>query len=153
MAIAWSRISSKVIAYPPYADAACSRRCGKRARRAGACIPQMGDKRKPEMLCARRWRDIAYAGLPFLAAHGPVHVWQLERFPSWSGGWDSGQRFCVSTPPQPRTPSPLLLAREKHALLSGAWGTTVPSIAVVTPIRIIAHRCVLTLRRTLPKTH
>src|SRR5262245_30257608 len=27
MAIAWSRISSKVIAYPPYANEACSRRC------------------------------------------------------------------------------------------------------------------------------
>src|SRR4051794_37275222 len=28
MAIAWSRISSKVIAHPPYTNAACRRQCG-----------------------------------------------------------------------------------------------------------------------------
>src|SRR5215216_3306744 len=53
MAIAWSRISSKVIATPLYADAACRRRCGNGKSRSDACIPQMVDKRKQEVLGAR----------------------------------------------------------------------------------------------------
>src|SRR5712691_6603613 len=53
MAIAWSRISSKVIAHPPYADAACRRRCGNGESRSGVCIPHMVDKRKQEVLGAR----------------------------------------------------------------------------------------------------
>src|SRR6266699_3434587 len=53
MAIAWSRISSKVIAYPPEADEACRRRCGNGKGRAGVCIPHMVDKRKQEVLGAR----------------------------------------------------------------------------------------------------
>src|SRR6516165_5232223 len=36
MAIAWSRISSKVIAHPPYAEAACSRRYGNWRGRSGS---------------------------------------------------------------------------------------------------------------------
>src|SRR6516162_11963982 len=36
MAIAWSRISPKVIAPPPYAEAACSRRCGNGKSRLGS---------------------------------------------------------------------------------------------------------------------
>src|SRR5213596_696285 len=52
MAIAWSRISSKVIAHPPYADAACRRRCGNWQGRSGVCIPHMVDKRKQEVLGA-----------------------------------------------------------------------------------------------------
>src|SRR4029453_9816541 len=43
MAIAWSRISSKVIASPSYADAACRRRCGHWHGHSGACIPQIVD--------------------------------------------------------------------------------------------------------------
>src|SRR5713101_8496447 len=53
MAIAWSRISSKVIAYPPSADAACRRRCGNWQGRSGVCIPHMADRRKQEALGAR----------------------------------------------------------------------------------------------------
>src|SRR5713101_4632809 len=53
MAIAWSRISSKVIAHPPYADAACRRRYGNGESRSGVCIPHMVDKRKQEVLGAR----------------------------------------------------------------------------------------------------
>src|SRR6516225_4623135 len=36
MAIAWSRISSKVIVHPPDADTACSRRCGNGKSRSGS---------------------------------------------------------------------------------------------------------------------
>src|SRR6266853_6177491 len=53
MAIAWSRISSKVIAHPPEADEACRRRCGNGKGRVGVCIPHMVDKRKQEVLGAR----------------------------------------------------------------------------------------------------
>src|SRR6266566_7787022 len=52
MAIAWSRISSKVIAHPPYADEACRRRCGNGTGRSGVFIPHMVDKRKQEVLGA-----------------------------------------------------------------------------------------------------
>src|SRR6516164_7587574 len=44
MAIAWSRISSKVIAHPPYAEAACSRRCGNGTRRSGLLYRRWGTK-------------------------------------------------------------------------------------------------------------
>src|SRR5215831_8483282 len=50
MAIAWSRISSKVIAHPPYVDAACRRRCGNGTGRSGAFIPHRVGKRKQEVL-------------------------------------------------------------------------------------------------------
>src|SRR5262247_3706113 len=50
MAIAWSMISSKVIAHPPEADVACSRRCGNWQGRLGVCIPQMAARRKQEVL-------------------------------------------------------------------------------------------------------
>src|SRR5262249_24055294 len=50
MAIAWSRISSKVIAHPPEPHAACSRRCGNGKNWSDICIPQMGDGRKEEVL-------------------------------------------------------------------------------------------------------
>src|SRR5262245_35147562 len=53
MAVAWSRISSKVIAHPPWTDAACKRRCGNWQGHSGAVIPQRGDKRKQEVLGAR----------------------------------------------------------------------------------------------------
>src|SRR5215475_9248019 len=53
MAIAWSRISSKVIVDPPYADEACSRRGGNWQGRLDVCIPQMAARRKPEVLGAR----------------------------------------------------------------------------------------------------
>src|SRR5712691_7344135 len=53
MAMAWSRISSKVIAHPPEADEACRRRCGNGKGRVGVCIPHMVDKRKQEVLGAR----------------------------------------------------------------------------------------------------
>src|SRR4029434_7459019 len=49
MAIAWSRISSKVIAHPPEADEACRRRCGNWQGHTGVCIPHMVDKRKQEV--------------------------------------------------------------------------------------------------------
>src|SRR6267143_6038461 len=53
MAIAWSRISSKVIAHPPEPNAACRRRCGNWRGRSDVCIPHMVDRRKQEVLGAR----------------------------------------------------------------------------------------------------
>src|SRR2546428_13187904 len=53
MAIAWSRISSKVIAYPPYTNEACRRRCGNWHGRSDAFIPHIGNQRKQEVLGAR----------------------------------------------------------------------------------------------------
>src|SRR5262245_58626146 len=50
MASAWSRISSKVIAHPPYADEACRRWCGNWNGYSGTFIPHIADKRKPEVL-------------------------------------------------------------------------------------------------------
>src|SRR5712692_4222100 len=52
MAIASSRISSKVIATPLYADEACRRRCGNGKSRSDVCIPHTVDKRKQEVLGA-----------------------------------------------------------------------------------------------------
>src|SRR5678815_525022 len=52
MAIAWSRISSKVIANPPSADEACRRRCGNGHSCSDTCIPHMVDRRKREVLGA-----------------------------------------------------------------------------------------------------
>src|SRR5262245_1653054 len=48
--MAWSRISSKVIAHPPEADAACSRRCGNGTGRSSAFIPHSVAKGKQEVL-------------------------------------------------------------------------------------------------------
>jgi hypothetical protein len=45
MAIAWSRISSKVITHPPYADAASGRQYGNWTGRSGTCIPHVVDER------------------------------------------------------------------------------------------------------------
>src|SRR5574341_1122383 len=56
MAIAWSRISSKVMAHPPCADAVCRRRCGKEQGRSDAFIPHMVDQRKQEVLEAHAAR-------------------------------------------------------------------------------------------------
>src|ERR687887_1810402 len=50
MASAWSRISSKVIAHPPYADEACRRWCGNWQGYSGTFIPHIVDKRKQEVL-------------------------------------------------------------------------------------------------------
>src|SRR5262249_50731581 len=61
MAIAWSRISSKVIAHPPSLHEACSRRCGNWQGRSGVCIPHMGGKRKQEVLGARYTESIPLA--------------------------------------------------------------------------------------------
>src|SRR5262245_35431669 len=52
MAIAWSRISSKVIATPLYADAACRRQCEHGKGCAGTFIPHMVIRGKQEVL----WR-------------------------------------------------------------------------------------------------
>src|SRR5712691_467627 len=49
MAIAWSRISSKVIAHPPEPNEACRRRCGNGKGRSSVCIPHMAGKGKPEV--------------------------------------------------------------------------------------------------------
>src|SRR4029450_8272363 len=49
MAIAWSRISSKVIAHPPYADGAYRRRCRNKPSCSRPCIPHIVDKRKQEV--------------------------------------------------------------------------------------------------------
>src|SRR2546421_10767167 len=61
MAIAWSRISSKVIAHPPSLHEACSRRCGNCQGRSGVLIPHMGGKRKPEVLGARYTGSLSLA--------------------------------------------------------------------------------------------
>src|SRR5262244_3572418 len=53
MVIAWSRISSKVIAHPPYADEGCRRQCENWQGRSGAFIPHVVDKRKQEVLGVR----------------------------------------------------------------------------------------------------
>src|SRR5262245_10870983 len=53
MAIAWSRISSKVIATPLYAAEAYRRRCGNGTRHSDGWIPYMMDKRKQEVLGVR----------------------------------------------------------------------------------------------------
>src|SRR5262249_36307272 len=50
MAIAWSRISSKVIAHPPEADEACRRWCGNGRGRSGVLIPHLVAKRKQQVL-------------------------------------------------------------------------------------------------------
>src|SRR5262245_1797940 len=50
MAIAWSRISSKVIAHPPEADEACRRWCGNGRGRSGVLIPHLVTKRKQQVL-------------------------------------------------------------------------------------------------------
>src|SRR5215510_12386930 len=50
MASAWSSSSSKVIAHPPYANAACRRRYGNGTGCSGAFIPHMVDQRKQEVL-------------------------------------------------------------------------------------------------------
>src|SRR5215471_18287857 len=56
MAIAWSRISSKVIAHPPYADTACSRRYGNWQSRSGSLYRRWVTKesRRPGSTARRR---------------------------------------------------------------------------------------------------
>src|SRR2546423_3784072 len=53
MAIAWSRISSKVIAHPHETDAVWRRRYGNGHGRSGPFIPHMVDRRKQEVLGTR----------------------------------------------------------------------------------------------------
>src|SRR2546422_7888544 len=50
MAITWSRISSKVIAHPPYTNKVCRRWYENRKGYSGAFIPHIVDKRKQEVL-------------------------------------------------------------------------------------------------------
>src|SRR5262245_18846087 len=64
MDIAWSRISSKVIAIPPYVEAACTRLCGNGQSRSDVCIPHMVDQRKQEVLGARYTESMPCAQRP-----------------------------------------------------------------------------------------
>src|SRR5436190_1044520 len=59
MAIASSRISSKVIADPSSVDEVCRRRCGDGRYRQSAYIPQRADKGKPAALGARCAEEVA----------------------------------------------------------------------------------------------
>ena len=70
MAIVWSRISPKVSAHPPYADAACRRRCGNGNGRSGVFISHMVDERKQKVL---RVRDAAVTPLSQMRG-GMYHV-------------------------------------------------------------------------------
>src|SRR5262245_8206096 len=70
MVMAWSRISSKVIAHPPEADEACSRRCGNRKSRSDVCIPHMIDKRKQAILGARDAEVTPFSQTPGDMCHG-----------------------------------------------------------------------------------
>src|SRR6516165_3332511 len=75
MAIAWSRISSKVIAHPPDAEVACSRRCGNGKSRSGHLYRRWVTKesRKPGR-ALRRWATgrAAGAGDPRAASLPPT---------------------------------------------------------------------------------
>src|SRR5215470_305150 len=76
MAMAWSRISSKVIAHPPEANVADRRRCGNWQGHIGVCIPHMVDKRKQEVLEARDTDVTAYA-----PTRGGIGHMRLDRLP------------------------------------------------------------------------
>src|SRR5215475_10957662 len=65
MAIAWSRLSSKVIAPPPEANVAYRRRCRNWQGHSSACIPHRVDKRKQEVLGVRDAEET-----PFSATRG-----------------------------------------------------------------------------------
>src|SRR5262245_38337958 len=53
MAIAWSRISSKVMTPPRLTDEVCRRRCAHGHGHMGVCIPYKADRRKREVLDVR----------------------------------------------------------------------------------------------------
>src|SRR6516162_3554281 len=75
MAIAWSRISSKVIAHPPYAEAACTRRCGNGKSRLGSLYRTWMTKesRRPGRASRRRATGRADgAGDPRAASRPPT---------------------------------------------------------------------------------
>src|SRR5215813_834875 len=76
MAIAWSRISSKVIAHPPKPTATCRRRWRNWRGRSGACLPHMVAKRKPERLGRQRreQRGRHRGGELCEDAHGPGDI-------------------------------------------------------------------------------
>src|SRR6266581_1581946 len=76
MAMAWSRISSKVIAHPPFAEAAYRRRCGNGTGRSDACIPHRGNKRKQEVLGACDAEE-----MPFSQTRGGMCHVCLDIFP------------------------------------------------------------------------
>src|SRR6516164_11731083 len=86
MAIAWSRISSKVIAHPPYAEAACTRRCGNGKRRSGSLYRRWVTKESSRGGSASRRRDTVradVAGDPRAASLPPTRhaLAQLLRRP------------------------------------------------------------------------
>src|SRR5215510_4286610 len=76
MAIAWSRISSKVIAHPPYADAAYKRRCRNKTGRSDPCIPHIVDKRKQAVLEAHDAEVMPFSQIPGGMCHG--HLGRLR---------------------------------------------------------------------------
>src|SRR4029434_3695215 len=96
MAIAWSRISSKVIAHPPEADEACSRRCGNWHGRSGVLIPHLVAKRKQEVLGAR---DAEVT--PFSQTRGGMCHVRLDRLPPHK---TPTQRRSAPCPPHNDTP-------------------------------------------------
>src|SRR6516162_214444 len=81
MAIAWSRISSKVIATPLSAAEADRRRCGNGTRGSDVCIPHMVNKGKQEVLGVRD-----AAGMRFSHMRGGT-------------GMDAGAYFNGTRPP------------------------------------------------------
>src|SRR5215468_3015217 len=86
MAIAWSRISSKVIAHPPEAEAACTRRCGNGKRRSGSLYRRWVTKESRRSGRAARRRATvraAVAGDPRAASLPPTRhaLAQLRRRP------------------------------------------------------------------------
>src|SRR5438046_2896607 len=78
-----SRISSKVIAHPPDADAACRSRWGNWQSHAGAVIPHMVDKRKQEVLGAHDPAVTPCSQTRGGLAHGRVGVEVLVQL--WRG--------------------------------------------------------------------
>src|SRR5262249_12000160 len=72
MAIAWSRISSKVMTPPRLTDEACRRRCAHGHGHMGVCIPYKADRRKREVL------DVRHAALTDTRWDVPVCVDRLH---------------------------------------------------------------------------
>ena len=100
MAIAWSRISSKVIAHPPEADAACSRRCGNGRGRAGVLIPHMVSKGK-----RKSWERVTQRCTPLSQTRGGMCHVRLGRLPPQK----------THTSMQEHTMSPAKRDAKKHA--------------------------------------
>src|SRR4029450_3751550 len=114
MAIAWSRISSKVIAHPPEADAVCSRRCGNGKSRVGACIPQMVDKRKQEVLGAH---DVEVT--PFSQTQGGichVHVGRLQPPKTHAASRSAPCPLPNETSKSTQKPSHAVVCKRKNAM-------------------------------------